>query len=446
MHHKNGNKDYFLVCFFLIENDNTLSLSHFFFEIKNISISQSTKYNYGYIDNINDIKQIQVISNSEKNKVLVCLHFIDENLECNGFNYPGGFFGDSGHFYQNFVTNFNCRNELYGIKLSYLIDNQTIAVSCINNVSLVQTIFFNNELESITSHEQFTNCTSIYGHSIIYSKIHSDYFIISDAICNNIKRSFEPLIGSLSPIQISDNENLSDEKEETDIEVPTFEKVSTEIEVSKEEIITETSKSSLIDGSKYYYPKNIDLKTDSSYVNCCSIPEGNYLNKNDSLQIIESCYPSCKICEKRGNIIYHNCIECREKYKYQLNTSNYLNCYIDNKIQNFINKSEIEEVKKILLNNFERLDTKPGEDIEVQVENAIIILTTTKNQKNNLYKNKTTINLGKCEDKLKQVNNISYNNSLYILKYDIIEEGMKIPKIEYEVYNKLSNNEIIKLN
>ena len=153
------------------------------------------------------------------------------------------------------------------MKLSYLIDNQTIALSCINNVSLVQTIFFNNELESITSHEQFTNCTSIYGYSIIYSKNHSDYFIVSDVICNNIKRSFEPLIGSLSPIQISDNENLSDEKEETDIEVPTFEKVSTEIEVSKEEIIKETSKSSLFDGSKYYYPTNIDLKTDSSDVN-----------------------------------------------------------------------------------------------------------------------------------------------------------------------------------
>ena len=43
--------------------------------------------------------------------------------------------------------------------------------------------------------------------------------------------------------------------------------------------------------------------------------------------------------------------------------------------------------------------------------------------------NKTIINLGFCEGKLKDKYNISKDNSLYILKMDVFFEGMKIPKI-----------------
>ena len=60
--------------------------------------------------------------------------------------------------------------------------------------------------------------------------------------------------------------------------------------------------------------------------------------------------------------------------------------------------------------------------------------------------NKTVINLLQCEDRLKQVNDIPPNNSLYIIKYEIYIEGMKIPKLQYEVYYPLYNETFIKLN
>ena len=44
------------------------------------------------------------------------------------------------------------------------------------------------------------------------------------------------------------------------------------------------------------------------------------------------------------------------------------------------------------------------------------------------------MNLGQCENILKKDYNISKNNSLYILQIISEEEGMKIPKIEYEIY------------
>ena len=197
---------------------------------------------------------------------------------------------------------------------------------------------------------------------------------------------------------------------------------------------------------KYYYPKiTNDLKGNNSLINCCCIPEGNYLYMNDSNLITKPCYSSCKICEKEGNIKYHNCIECKNDFKFKLNVTNYLNCYMNSEIHNFNNKSEIENIKEILLNSFESLQSLNGEAIEFVIENIIISLTNTHNQRNIVNKNKTTIDLGECENKLKQINKIPIDDSLYILKYDIKEEGMNIPKIEYEVYYPFSDDKITKL-
>ena len=57
------------------------------------------------------------------------------------------------------------------------------------------------------------------------------------------------------------------------------------------------------------------------------------------------------------------------------------------------------------------------------------------------------INLGDCENILKDIYNISKDDSLYMLQIISEEdEGMKIPKIEYEVYYPLFNDTFSKLN
>jgi len=79
--------------------------------------------------------------------------------------------------------------------------------------------------------------------------------------------------------------------------------------------------------------------------------------------------------------------------------------------------------------------------------NIMILLTSTHNQKINKEKNNINMNLGQCEEILKTYYNISQNDSLYILQIISEEEGMKIPKIEYEIYYPLNNkNHLIKLN
>ena len=75
-----------------------------------------------------------------------------------------------------------------------------------------------------------------------------------------------------------------------------------------------------------------------------------------------------------------------------------------------------------------------------------ITLTTTKNQKENKNKNTTSINLGNCEKKLRENYKLSEEQTLYIRKIDVLQEGMKIPKIEYEVYYDIKDNKLEKMN
>ena len=70
--------------------------------------------------------------------------------------------------------------------------------------------------------------------------------------------------------------------------------------------------------------------------------------------------------------------------------------------------------------------------------------TSTNQEKEN--KNETIIKLGKCEEKLKEFYNISKENYLYILKMEIEQKFLNIPKIEYDVYYPLNNSKMEALN
>ena len=199
-----------------------------------------------------------------------------------------------------------------------------------------------------------------------------------------------------------------------------------------------------------YISINKDINNnDNSLINCYKTKEGFYLYVNGSTPIFLPCYRSCKICQIRGNKTYHNCIVCKDNYQLELIYEIYINCYISNFKQSYNytdNKTEFDMIKENLLKQYKETQIIKGEDIETEIENILITLTTTDNQKNEINKNRTTIDLGKCEDILKKEYNISLNSSLYILKLDAYESGMKIPKIEYEVYFPLNNEGLTKLN
>ena len=74
-----------------------------------------------------------------------------------------------------------------------------------------------------------------------------------------------------------------------------------------------------------------------------------------------------------------------------------------------------------------------------------IILTTVENQDNNNNSNETNINFKECEKELRKVYKIPDNQTIYMKKAEVLQKGMHIPKIEYDVYSKLNGTNLIKL-
>ena len=220
----------------------------------------------------------------------------------------------------------------------------------------------------------------------------------------------------------------------------------------------------------------------NNYINCYNICE--YYYYTDILTNITYCTSDFS-CPENYNKIIINKSECidncsrDEIYKYEYNnecyiedpySTTYFTTYYNTDIiiddttvlkndfstvistltnENFINNfniSEYELFKEYILNNVILTHISEGQDFEKIKDNILFTFSSTDNQKNNIYINKTSIILGQCEYTLKKEYNISLNKSLYILKIDNKEEGMKIPKIEYEVYYPLYNNQLINLN
>ena len=235
---------------------------------------------------------------------------------------------------------------------------------------------------------------------------------------------------------------------------------------------------------------------------CYKDPIGYYLDTNETISIYKKCYYSCEECETNGNNNTHNCIKCNKDYPIELKFNNNSNCYqnctyyyyfdnnnyyhctddnncpndypslygleckkiseIKNEIEDLIQnlgdeKNKEEEIKAydnilknmeeiLTSNNYDTTKIDNGKDEIIEIEKIKVVLTTTENQKNNINSDMTTIDLGDCETSLRQVYNLTNGEKIYIKMIENEQEGMKIPKVEYDIYSKLNGENLTKLN
>ena len=172
------------------------------------------------------------------------------------------------------------------------------------------------------------------------------------------------------------------------------------------------------------------LKNDESYC----IPEGYYYDKENN--IIKECNStSYKYFNISNNkiICFKSDYECPPDYPYLNNTTNECLPYPINIQQINIKINNKENITLIL-------DEKIGEETYQEysgfpTDDAFSKFASLKYLKNNNNINGSTIDLGICENILKQTYHIPFEDSLYALIIDIKQEGMKIPKVEYEIFD-----------
>ena len=158
------------------------------------------------------------------------------------------------------------------------------------------------------------------------------------------------------------------------------------------------------------------------------------------------CYDKCP----DGTLVLQNNYTCY----YKNENSNIIKEILDKEVsdlKNNINISNIEiqnnilqKIKDIINIGFNLTSISEGNDFTYVYDNVAYTITTTSNQKNSSINNLSTINLGKCEKKLKDEYNISKNNSLYILKIDALIDN--INKVEYDVFYPFYTNNYTILN
>ena len=180
---------YFFICF-VIGNDGTddylLPLIIDYNDYDEIFFDDS--YYTMDLFQVNDITQIKTDTSKDEDIVYICYNTNDNKASCYEFYLRG----EEGIFTLKKNFEKGCRQELYGMKVTYIYIKKDIFFTCSDIDGSLQAYSFNNEVNYL----KYENCYSIYGYSIIYLDNSRKYYITSDVICPEGKIPFNRLINS----------------------------------------------------------------------------------------------------------------------------------------------------------------------------------------------------------------------------------------------------------
>lgn len=328
-----------------------------------------------------------------------------------------------------------CINKYYGSKVNYYIENSNddkFLFSCIHNSGNIIFAFFNMR-NAFTEEYKYSDCEIIDGYSIVYLSIKDNYYIISNAICNQKKFPFEILYeeehanrklsknnDSLSECLISYKEldSINDDINETIVENLVKNYIEEYNDTNNHMIIYGTNISSIIIYKNYNCFSELKLNISENFEEYYEKVQMAYQIKDliivvmtkDSVGgnypiIIEYSMYNPIIGEKLDYEEICYCTTCK------------------------LNVEQIEEIYNHIKEHFLKFDYD-GSDIVIKSSNVIYQITTLKNENNNEYNTITSINLGECENYLRSHYKIPDNELLIIYKIDYYIDELLIPITE----------------
>ena len=326
----NNSEKKVLVCFFLINSNNNINsnseyIIEGYYTIKENSIINNYNYENDYYT-VPNIEYIKSQKNNNSKLSLVCYVLKNNKPFCNKFRINSSL---NGEFYKTVSFINNCKNLIYGMKISYFNEIEKIVFSCSDSDGSLQLSLFDNNLNTPDSfYKLFNSCQTIFGYSVLYIAIKSEYYILSDVKCNNIEYPFKSLVTSGEEI----NQKLEEKALESDIECTNKEKC---LECNKESMLNNLCiKCNIQNG---YFPLRASSEFEQSflnnnnnqYIDCVNEkekPSNFYFNYEN--QDFESCYDTCATCEYKGDGNENNCTSCEENYIKKPDYENSTNCVL----------------------------------------------------------------------------------------------------------------------
>jgi len=151
-----------------------------------------------------------------------------------------------------------------------------------------------------------------------------------------------------------------------------------------------------------------------------------------------TCYKKCPNGTKDIENSYI-CYEYYEHTKIETTIINEINSSYTYRIRDERDE-DIEQYRNEFVSNFNISENQ--EDIITSKDNVTYQMTTSDSQKNNSNKNISSIDLGDCEDKLKEVYKINASLPLIIFKVDYYSTDTLIPIIGYEIYHPINKSKL----
>ena len=398
---------------------------------------------------------------------------------------------------QNDKNNFSCpylniendeiKNDTYNLSLVNTINTNDDIINIISTNNIINTFNTNNNLDIISTNniintiDSTNNLNTITTNNII-NTINSN--------SNNLNTiNTNKLINTINANNIINNTNEIINTINSDDMNYITNNISNTFNIDNTNInniintITSTNSNKIIEDQCYSTCKSCERKGNETYHYCIECNDNFMFELNNTFS--KNCYNNCSYfyfidintkkyyctnkpeCPEEYNKLILNIKQCVKncsmynEYKYEYNNTCYNECPKNTKSNNHLYSEEnikinekiknktliIEIIKNELISGYDTSEIDKGNDYEIKEDNLLVTITNTYNQKKNQEDNmnKTIIILGECERLLKNAYKISINDSLYILKVEKIIEGMKIPKIEYEVYYPLYNNNLTQL-
>ena len=119
------------------------------------------------------------------------------------------------------------------------------------------------------------------------------------------------------------------------------------------------------------------------------------------------------------------------------NINEYIKCInqqvLDKICLDIISNEQIKEIYEYIKGNMINNNTKNNNTI-LQTKNAAFQVSTVEQQKNN-YLNISSVDLGECEDKIREKEKIKKEDKLLIYKIDTKNTDMSLTYVQYEIYN-----------
>ena len=249
---------------------------------------------------------------------------------------------------------------------------------------------------------------------------------------------------------VIDEENENTElNENTEILIKT--EIKEDIESIEDSISTKNSDITLLSSENIESIKNEDtskitefIENVESFENSESIENGElnkkYISENKEVEIIKKqliCNNYLPYLDLDNNQCVKNCrlstffnSKCIKNITNKNITQNHYSYFIDE----ITHKAEEKFLYNIIYGN--------NTEYAVKEDNNIYQLTTTYSQKVKYYSNISSIQLGECENYLKDFYKIDKNESLLILKIEYYIPNFKIPIIQFELFNPISKERL----